>query len=78
MKIPNGDIDLAARWSMALQWFAGGEPINIMQTHGVRYYKVYTSIWNVMDAINVCLLLKIKLPTHEQQKVIVAGFKKKL
>ena len=76
-KTPNGDIDLAARLSMALRYFAGGEPIDIIQTHGVGYYKVYTSVWNVVDAINACPLLSIKFPTHEQQKEIAAGFKKK-
>ena len=62
---------------MALRWFASGEAINTMQTRGVGYYKVYTSIWNVVDAINSCPLLSIKFPSHEQQKGIAAGFKKK-
>ena len=67
-KTPNGDIDLAARLSMALRWFAGDEAIDIMQTHGVGYYEVYTSVWNVVDAINSCPLLSINFPNHIQQK----------
>jgi len=32
---PNGDIPKSAELSMALRWFAGGEPADIFQVHGV-------------------------------------------
>ena len=53
-KTPNGDIGPSSRLSMALRWFAGGEPIDIMQTHGVGYDEVYNSVWEIVDAINAC------------------------
>ena len=76
-KTPNGDIDLSAKFSMALRWFAGGEPIDIMQTHGVGYYEVYISVWSVVDAINSCPHLSIQFPTHGEQIEIAEGFRKK-
>ena len=76
-KTPNGDIGPCSRLSMALRWFAGGEPIDIMQTHGVGYDEVYTSVWAIVDAINACPKLQIKFPNHQQQQHIAAGFKKK-
>ena len=39
-KTPNGDILPSSQLSMALRWFAGGDPINIMQTHGVDFSEV--------------------------------------
>ena len=63
---------------MALRWFARGEPMDIMQTHGVGYDEVYNSVWNVVDAVNLCPHLAIKFPNHEQQQTIADGFKKKL
>ena len=58
-KTPIGDIDPSSRLSMVLRWSAGGEPIDIMQTHGVGYDKVYKSVWRVVDAtIRRCCLCK--------------------
>jgi len=53
-KTPNGDIDRSARLSMALRWFAGGDPLDIMQIHGVSFGEVYKSVWDVVDAKNLC------------------------
>ena len=76
-KTPKGDIDPSSRLSMALRWFAGGEPIDIMQTHGVGYDEVYKSVWRIVDAINSCPKLSINFPDHREQKEIANGFKKK-
>ena len=77
-KTPNGDIGPCSLLSVALRWFAGGEPIDIMQTHGVGYDGVYKSVWEIIDAINTCPQLRMKFPNHQQQNNIACGFQKKL
>jgi len=75
---PNGDIPSSSRLSMALRWFAGGDPADIFQVHGVGYDQVYISVWEVVDAINQCPELQIAFPTdHHAQLTIADGFKKK-
>jgi len=75
---PNGDIEESAQLSMALRWFAGGEAMDIMQTHGVAYGQVYICVWNIVDAINLCPRLKIEFPTdHAKQAAIAKRFEKK-
>lgn len=73
---PNGDIPSSAKLSMALRWFAGGEPADIFQNHGVHYSEVYTSVWEIVDAINLCPSLQMEFPDdHREQMKIAAGFK---
>ena len=67
-------LDNNARLSMALRWFAGGDPIDIMQVHGVGYTEVYNSVWQVVDAIHLCPALKIRFPSYEQQMKIAENF----
>ena len=75
---PNGYVSTSARLSMAIRWFAGGETADIFQVHGVGYKEVYTSVWQVVDAINLCSELQIVFPTsHEEQRLIAAGFESK-
>jgi hypothetical protein len=38
---------------MALRFFSGGCPYDIMITHGVSLASVYDSVWGVVDAINM-------------------------
>ena len=47
---PNGQVSTAARLSMAICWFAGGEAADIFQVHGVGHKEVYISVWQVVDA----------------------------
>jgi hypothetical protein len=76
---PNGDISCSSRLSMALRWFAGGDPLDIFQVHGVGYKQVYNSVWEVADAINQCPEIQIRFPTdHRAQLLIAEGFQKKL
>ena len=49
---PNGDIASTSRLSMAIRWFAGGDPADIFQVHGVHYLEVYKSVWLVVDTFN--------------------------
>ena len=75
---PNGDIDYSARLSMALRWFAGGDAIDIMQTHGVSNAEVYRSVWMVVDAINACPELQIRFPRdYTAQQELARAFKRK-
>lgn len=62
---------------MALRWFAGGKPADIMQIHGVAYMEVYNSVWKVADAVNTCPQLKMTFPNHEEQLEIAQAFKAK-
>ena len=63
------------RLSMALRYFAGGCPYDIMQVHGVSYQSVFDSVWGVVDAINATTFFNYSFPTHTQQRAIAAGFK---
>jgi hypothetical protein len=75
---PNGDISTAARLSMAIRWFAGGDPADIFQVHGVSYGQVLISVWIVVDAINQCETIKIRFPTdYDEQQLIAKGFESK-
>ena len=75
---PNGDIKPESRLSMALRWFAGGDPLDIMQTHGVGPTEVLTSVWRIVDAVNACPQLQMHFPIDlEGQRSIANGFEKK-
>ena len=75
---PNGDVSSVSRLSQALHYFAGGEPADIMQTHGVAYMEVYNSVWKVVDAVNSCPELQFTFPhNHALQQQIAAAFKAK-
>ena len=59
---------------MALRFFAGGCPYNIMQVHSVSLQSVYDSVWGVVNAINACGHFDYTFPSHEQQRKIASGF----
>jgi hypothetical protein len=62
---------------MALRYFAGGCPYNIMQVHGVSHVSVFVSVWGVVDAINATKYFNYSFPTHKQQMKIAAAFQAK-
>ena len=68
-------IDLKIRLSAALRFFAGGDPYDIMISHGISHSSVYRSIWGVVDCVNRCETLSFHFPTHEEQRTIAQGFK---
>ena len=70
-------ISTKCRLSMALRYFAGGSPYDIMQVHGVCHVSVLESVWGVVDAINATTFFDYSFPSHEQQRKIAAGFKAK-
>ena len=70
-------ISTKCRLSMALRYFAGGSPYDIMQVHGVCHVSVLESVWGVVDAINATTFFDYSFPSHEQQRKIAAGFQAK-
>ena len=59
---------------MALRYFAGGCPYDIMLVHGVSHQSVFDSVWGVVDAINATAFFNYSFPNHIQQRKIAAGF----
>jgi hypothetical protein len=70
-RAPNGDILSSARLAMALQYFSGGDPIDISAVFSVHNVAVYHSVWLVVQAINKTTTLDIKFLTlyDKQQKI---------
>ena len=76
--VPNGPISKAARLSMAIRFFAGGDPLDIAEMHGVGEDEPMTSVWDVVDAIHKASELDIKFPeTHMEQTESMLQFKEK-
>ena len=81
-KTPNGEIPTILRLSAAIRFFAGGSIYDIMLSHGIGKQSVYNSAYGVVDAVNNCPSLDlnadgVKFPSHEEQKIIAAGFREK-
>ena len=62
---------------MALRFFAGADPLDLMQMHDVGLISVYYSVFGVIDAINQMEGLAYKFPDHNRQKEIARGFRRK-
>eukprot|EP00957_Ditylum_brightwellii_P121339 9253279-Ditylum_brightwellii.AAC.1 len=45
-------IKTETRLSIAVCYFAGGSPLDIILTHGVSFASVYNSVWGVVDCVN--------------------------
>ena len=74
--VPNGPITKAARLSIALRYFAGGDPLDISDVHGVGDDEVLSSVWSVVDAIHLSPELNIRFPeTYEEQTLCMEGFR---
>ena len=74
----NGRIHLSLRLSIAIRFFAGGSPYDLMLTHGVGYNDVYHSIWQIIDTINSSPGFSISFPTcHDKQREIATHFASK-
>ena len=61
-------IETKLRLSIALGFFAGADPYDLMQIHDVGLVSVFYSVWGVIDAINSTDELKYSFPNHQQQK----------
>ena len=56
---PNGAISSLMKLSMAICYFAGASPHDLMLSHGIGYNDAYNGVWDVVDAVNVYPQLKI-------------------
>ena len=75
---PNGPITKSARLSMALRYFAGGDPADICDHHGCSLDEPLRSVWFVVDAIHEAPEMNIVFPqTHEEQALVAEGFRAK-
>ena len=76
--LSNDGIPSETKLSVALRFFAGGDPLDIMITRGISHSSVYKCVWQVVDAVNECDMLKITFPkNHEAQHKIARGFQDK-
>ena len=46
---PNCDVGSEMKLSIAFRFFAGGDPLDLMISHGVSMTVVYSSVWAVVD-----------------------------
>lgn len=75
----NGPIYHLTCLACTLRYYAGGSVYNITNTFGVSFTKVYNSIQEVVEAVNLCPKHIIKFPeNHDAQQKLVDGFHKKL
>ena len=75
----NDGIPSETKLSVALRFFAGGDPLDIMVTHGISQTSVYRCVWAVVDAVNATPSLAIEFPSdHEDQKKLPEDFSPKV
>jgi hypothetical protein len=73
--IPNGEIRSSVRLGIAIRYFAGGSPYDIMMKFGVSHTSVFESVWIVVEAVNQLPAMKIQYPSDvAEQKRIAKGF----
>jgi hypothetical protein len=46
-------IDTKTRLAIAIRFFAGASPYDLMRVHGVSLTSVFRSVWGVIDAVNL-------------------------
>jgi len=72
---PNGLIPLESRLACVIRLFAGGSPYDLITVYKISYTEILNSLWYIVDAVNKCESLALKLPqTHDEQKAIAKGF----
>jgi len=75
---PNGRISTSVWLAIALRYFAGGAPTDIMCKYGVSHTSVFVSVWVVVDSIKSTEDFNIKYPSsHEDQMQIARAFEQK-
>jgi hypothetical protein len=73
--ISNRTISTSARLGIAIRYFAGGSPYDIMSKFGVSHTSVFESVWMVVEAVNKLPAMNIEYPSDiEEQKMIARGF----
>ena len=76
--IHNGAISTSVRLALALRYFAGGSPYDLMAKYGVSHTSVFDSVWIVVEAIKNVSDFDIEYPSsHDEQRRIAKEFKQK-
>lgn len=74
----NGPIREDVRIAAAIRYFAGASVYDLATTFGIAVCEVYTSVWEVTEAILGCPSLAIAFPEdHNEQRELAARFKAK-
>lgn len=74
--VPNGIISTSVRLGIALRYFAGGSPYDIMAKYGVSHSSVFESVWIVVESLNCFSSFNISYPSSpDEQKAIAMGFR---
>ena len=74
----NGRIPLCSRLGIAICFFAGGDPYDIVQSYGMSHTSVFLSVDAIVETMNSMEEFKIEYPVdHEVQRQIALGFKEK-
>ena len=77
--VHNRPITNSAQLGMAICYFAGGDPLNIMSCFGVGHTDMLDSVWYVVDMVNSCPDFSLTYPNClQQQQGIAQDFLKKL
>jgi len=50
---------------------------DIALVHGISHTSVYESVWQIVDAVNMCNKLSINYPENHKERMIADGFKKR-
>lgn len=75
--IPNGPISTKVCLAVALRYFAGGSPYDIMSmsVYGISHTAIMDSVWSVVEAVNLVPEFQIEYPkSHTEQMNIARGF----
>ena len=70
-------ISTKLRLSVAIRYFAGGSPLDIILTHGISLKSVFVSVWGVVDCVNKCDQLSFHFPKLDEQDEISEGYLKR-
>jgi hypothetical protein len=76
--IPNGTIPTSVCLALALHYFAGGAPTDLLCKYGVSHASLFVSVWVVVEAIKNNEEFNFEYSSsHEEQLQIVHSFEKK-
>jgi hypothetical protein len=76
--IPNRAISTSVRLVLALHYFAGGAPTDLMCKYGVSHASVFVSVWVVVEEIKNVKEFNFEYPSsHEEQLHFARFFEKK-
>ena len=74
--VRNGPISSSSRLGIAIRYFSGGDPVDMMVNYGIGFTDVFVSVWSVVMAINRCPEFYILYPqSHEEQMKIADDFR---